>query len=449
MSDQSAPTSFIKPDVETKEDTKAGNYFVSNYPPFSFWGEEDVPCVESLLNSPTPGKAPLGLYYHVPFCRKRCHFCYFRVYTDKNSADIRRYLAATMQELRQYTDKSYLQGRKPKYVYFGGGTPSYLSAQQLMELTDEMKAILPWDEAEEVTFECEPGTLSEKKLDVIKNFGVTRLSLGIENFNDHVLETNGRAHRSAEVFKAYEYARSLGYDNINVDLIAGMLEETEENWVDCIQRVKDLSPDCITIYQMEIPFNTTIYKSMKDQGKLTAPVADWPTKRRWTDYAFRELESAGYTVTSAYTAVKNPESTKFVYRDRLWTGSDMISLGVASFGHLGGIHYQNLVHIEEYISKIEQGETPVRRALMTNQEERFIRELILQFKLGRVSLSYFEGKFGQNVEERFRSILDELKHNESLSRNGDDLVLSREALLKVDSLLHRFFLPKHQDSRYV
>ena len=449
MSDQSAPTSFIKPDVETKEDTKAGNYFVSNYPPFSFWGEEDVPCVESLLNSPTPGKAPLGLYYHVPFCRKRCHFCYFRVYTDKNSADIRRYLAATMQELRQYADKPYLQGRKPKYVYFGGGTPSYLSAQQLMELTDEMKAILPWDEAEEVTFECEPGTLSEKKLDVIKNFGVTRLSLGIENFNDHVLETNGRAHRSAEVFKAYEYARGLGYDNINVDLIAGMLEETEENWVDCIQRVKDLSPDCITIYQMEIPFNTTIYKSMKDQGKLTAPVADWPTKRRWTDYAFRELESAGYTVTSAYTAVKNPESTKFVYRDRLWTGSDMISLGVASFGHLGGIHYQNLVHIEEYISKIEQGETPVRRALMTNQEERFIRELILQFKLGRVSLSYFEGKFGQNVEERFRSILDELKHNESLSRNGDDLVLSREALLKVDSLLHRFFLPKHQDSRYV
>ena len=449
MSDQSAPTSFIKPDVETKEDTKAGNYFVSNYPPFSFWGEEDVPCVESLLNSPTPGKAPLGLYYHVPFCRKRCHFCYFRVYTDKNSADIRRYLAATMQELRQYANKPYLQGRKPKYVYFGGGTPSYLSAQQLMELTDEMKAILPWDEAEEVTFECEPGTLSEKKLDVIKNFGVTRLSLGIENFNDHVLETNGRAHRSAEVFKAYEYARGLGYDNINVDLIAGMLEETEENWVDCIQRVKDLSPDCITIYQMEIPFNTTIYKSMKDQGKLTAPVADWPTKRRWTDYAFRELESAGYTVTSAYTAVKNPESTKFVYRDRLWTGSDMISLGVASFGHLGGIHYQNLVHIEEYISKIEQGETPVRRALMTNQEERFIRELILQFKLGRVSLSYFEGKFGQNVEERFRSILDELKQKESLSRNGDDLVLSREALLKVDSLLHRFFLPKHQDSRYV
>ena len=194
-----------------------------------------------------------------------------------------------------------------------------------------MKSILPWDEAEEVTFECEPGTLSEKKLEAIKNFGVTRLSLGIENFDDHILETNGRAHRSKEVFRAYEFARQLGFDNINADLISGMLEETDDNWSDCIDQVIDLSPDCVTIYQMEVPFNTTIFKSMKEQGKLAAPVADWRTKRRWVDEAYGRLESAGYTVSSAYTAVKNPEKTKFIYRDRLWSGADMVALGVASF----------------------------------------------------------------------------------------------------------------------
>lgn len=440
---------FVKPDMETKEDTKAGNYFVSNYPPFSFWNEEDVPCVESLLESPESGTAPLGLYYHVPFCRKRCHFCYFRVYTDKNSADIRRYLAATMKELRRYAEKPYLAGRKPKYVYFGGGTPSYLSAQQLTELTDEMKAILPWDEAEEVTFECEPGTLSEKKLEVIKNFGVTRLSLGIENFSDHVLEINGRAHRSAEVFRAYDYARSLGFDNINVDLIAGMLEETEENWADSVRQLIDLSPDCVTIYQMEVPFNTTIYKSMKEQGKLNAPVADWPTKRRWVDYAFGELEAVGYVVTSAYTAVKDPENTKFVYRDRLWTGADMVSLGVASFGHLGGIHYQNLTHIDQYVETLERDDSPIRRALLTTEEERFLRELILQFKLGRVSLAYFRDKFGEDVAARFAEILTDLQQAGDLTCEEDHLVLSRDALLRVDSLLHRFFLPQHRDARYV
>ena len=442
-------STFIKPDYQTEDETKAGNYFVSNYPPFSFWNDEDVPCVSSLINSPSPGNAPLGVYYHVPFCRKRCHFCYFKVYTDKNSNDIRIYLSATMEELKSYADKPYFKGRKPKFVYFGGGTPSYLSAKQLIELTDEMKKILPWDEAEEVTFECEPGTLSEKKLEVIKQFGVTRLSLGVENFNDHILQTNGRAHRSKEVFSAYEFARGLGFDNINIDLIAGMLEETDENWTECVERVVDLSPDCVTIYQMEVPFNTGIFKTMKEEGKLSAPVADWPTKRRWVSEAYAKLEEAGYTVTSAYTAVKNPDSTKFIYRDRLWAGADMVGVGVSSFGHLGGIHYQNLTNIDSYCDSVEAGKAPVRRALMTTEEERFIRELILQWKLGRVNNNYFLKKFGISISERYAPILTQWKERGDLRREGDYLVLSRDALLRIDSMLQGFFLPDHRDARYV
>jgi oxygen-independent coproporphyrinogen-3 oxidase len=402
-----------------------------------------------MINSPSQGTAPLGIYYHVPFCRKRCHFCYFKVYTDKNSNDVRRYLSATIEELRTYSESPYLQGRKPKFVYFGGGTPSYLSAQQLTELTDQMKAILPWDEAEEVTFECEPGTLSEKKLSVIKEFGVTRLSLGVENFNDHILGINGRAHRSKEVFRAYEFARGLGFDNINIDLIAGMLEETDENWSDCVDQVVDLSPDCVTIYQMEVPFNTGIFKNMKEEGKLTAPVADWPTKRRWVAEAYEKLEQAGYTITSAYTAVKNPKTTKFIYRDRLWSGADMVGLGVSSFGHLGGIHYQNITNIDHYCDSVEAKKAPVRRALMTQEEERFIRELILQWKLGRVDKKYFQKKFGISVTERFSLIITKWKENGDLIEEGDYLVLIRDALLRVDSLLHQFFLPHHQDARYV
>ncbi len=442
-------STFIKPDRETREETKAGNYFIANYPPFSFWKEDDLPCVDSLLKSPMPGTSPLGLYYHVPFCRKRCHFCYFRVYTDKNSGDVRRYLDATMAELQDYAESPYLAGRKPKFVYFGGGTPSYLSAQQLTELTDRMKALMPWDEVEEVTFECEPGTLTEKKIQAIRDFGVTRLSLGIENFSDHILETNGRAHRSGEVFRAFQWARDAGIENINIDLIAGMLEETDENWADCIDQVLDLSPDCVTIYQMEVPFNTTLYQGMKKEGKLTAPVADWPTKRRWVSQAFARLEEAGYSVTSTCTAVKNPEKTRFLYRDQLWGGADMVALGVASFGHLGGIHYQNLTHFEEYCSTVESGGNFLRRALLTTEEERFIREFILQWKLGTVRPSYFKEKFGIDVTARYADLFGEWKREGILHEEPDRLSLSREALLQVDSLLHQFFLPQHQDARYV
>src|SRR5262245_56254627 len=110
-----------------QRETTAGNYFVSNYPPFSFWKPEFVPEFAARLDkAPRPG-TPLGLYVHIPFCRKRCHFCYFKVYTDKDSAEIRGYLDALLQELALYAGRSFVGGRKPAFVYFGGGTPSYLS----------------------------------------------------------------------------------------------------------------------------------------------------------------------------------------------------------------------------------------------------------------------------------------------------------------------------------
>src|SRR5439155_207434 len=209
-----------------------------------------------------------------------------------------------------------------------GGTPSYLSVEQLKHLTSAMKALLPWSEAEEVTFEAEPGTLTDHKLKAIRELGITRLSLGVENFDDHILEINGRAHHSKEIARAYTYAREVGFPQINIDLIAGMVEETESNWKECIRKTIDMSLDSVTIYEMEIPYNTTIYQQMKAGGKLVAPVADWETKRHWVDYAFQELEGAGYKVASAYTAVKDPARIRFLYRHRLGSGAALLGLGV-------------------------------------------------------------------------------------------------------------------------
>src|SRR5215471_16879676 len=286
--------------IPAEKDTTVGNYFVSNYPPFSFWKPERVSEVTAALNrEPAPG-TPLGVYLHIPFCRKRCHFCYFRVYTDKDATAIKAYLDLAIRELQLYSAQPFLGGRKPQFVYFGGGTPSYLSESQLQRLTGEMKALLPWDEAEEVTFECEPGTLSDHKLKTIREVGVTRLSLGVENFNDHILDINGRAHRSREIRRAYQFARELDFPQINIDLIAGMVEETEENWRDCVRQTLEFAPDSVTIYQMEVPYNTKIYQEMKAQGRLVAPVADWQTKRHWVSYGFSELEKAGYTISSGY-----------------------------------------------------------------------------------------------------------------------------------------------------
>jgi oxygen-independent coproporphyrinogen-3 oxidase len=434
--------------LAVQEETTAGNYFISNYPPYSFWNRERVAEAHAALDRPPRSGAPLGIYLHIPFCRKRCHFCYFKVYTGKDSAEIDAYLDAVVRELTLYAEKPFIGERKPTFIYFGGGTPSYISTRQLSHVVDAMHRLLAWDQAKEITFECEPGTITEGKLEILKQMGVTRLSLGIENFDDRILETNGRAHGSKEIDASYRNARAIGFPQINIDLIAGMVGETEANWRDCVRRTIALEPDSVTIYQMEVPFNTTISKEMRVLGQDVAPVANWPTKRHWVDYAFSELQAAGYTISSAYTAVKDPARSRFLYRDLLWTGADMIGLGVASFSHVNGTHFQNEHEWDPYIARVHEGRLPIYRALTPNQEELMIREFILQMKLGRVRVDYFRDKFGVDVRERFSSSLDHLNKEGLLQVEPENLLLNRDGLLQVDRLLYEFFLPQHRGARY-
>lgn len=442
------PQPPVRPPPLQKE-TTVGNYFVANYPPFSFWKPERVSELEAALQRPPAPGTDLGLYVHIPFCRKRCHFCYFKVYTDKDSAAIRSYLDAMIEELALYSTQPFIGGRKPSFVYFGGGTPSYLSVEQLKHLTGALQQHLPWDQIEEVTFECEPGTLTEHKLKAIRELGVTRLSLGVENFDDHILEINGRAHHGREIARAYAAARDACFPQINIDLIAGMVEETEDNWQACLRKTIEMAPDSVTIYEMEVPYNTTIYQRMKAEGKLVAPVADWETKRRWVGQGFAALEQAGYTVASAYTAVRDKQTARFLYRDRLWAGADLLALGVASFGHIGGVHYQNHHDFDPYLEQIRRGERPIYRALTPTPEERFIREFVLQLKLGCVSRAYFLGKFGTDPAVRFAEPLRRLQDWGFLALAGDAIQINRDGLLQIDRLLPEFFLPEHRGARYV
>ena len=432
-----------------QERTGVGSYFVANYPPFSAWSDGAVDEARGALNAP-PGPVPLGLYLHIPFCRKRCHFCYFRVYTNKNARQVEDYLDLLIREWEMYAEAPAIAGRPVHFIYFGGGTPSFLSTAQLEGLVSRLKARGDWSAAAEITFECEPGTLSESKLAALRGFGVTRLSLGVENFDDRILEINGRAHRSPEIMRVFQHARSLDFPQINIDLIAGMMGETDDNWRACIERTLALSPDSVTIYQMELPYNTTISANLlKGSSALDAPVADWPQKRRWVQEAFAALEAAGYTVGSAYTAVKNPAKTTFVYRDRLWEGADLLGLGVASFGHINGVHVQNLDTWERYEAAVNGNQLPLSRAYRPSLDERLIREFILQLKRGSVRPSYFAAKYAVDPLVRFAAELDSLHAEGFLAeRSAERVALTREGLMRVDSLLHRFFLPEHRGIRY-
>jgi oxygen-independent coproporphyrinogen-3 oxidase len=426
--------------------TEVGSYFIANYPPFSQWTADALPEVKRALGSP-PADVPLGLYLHIPFCRKRCKFCYFRVYTDKNAHEVEQYVAALSREIEIVSRLPVMGGRPFRFVYFGGGTPSFLSAKQLTSLVDRLRANINWDHAEEVTFECEPGTLSEPKIHKLKQLGITRLSLGVENFSDAVLEENGRAHLSGEVYKSWQWIQDAGFPETNIDLISGMVGETWDNWRDNIRRTIDLSPDSVTIYQMELPFNT-VYSQGILGHRIETPVADWPTKRAWLDYAFDELLASGYSVSSAYTVVKDTSKVNFSYRDNLWRGSDLLATGVASFGHVSGIHYQNLPDWPQYVGSLERGELPLGRGLKPSRHQLLIREMILQLKTGRLDADYFRHKFGTEILDEWADVWRQYQDEGYVEIDGDEIRLTRAGLLHADGLLPTFFEPEFRGARY-
>jgi coproporphyrinogen III oxidase-like Fe-S oxidoreductase len=427
--------------------TEVGNYFVSNYPPFSQWKPEFVGQALAALDEAARVDDPLGLYIHIPFCRKRCKFCYFKVYTDKNSSEIEVYLDALIKENELYSRTKGFQGRQLRFAYFGGGTPSYVSEKQLHYLVEGLNRHVSWENAEEVTFECEPGTLQKSKLETLKQIGVTRLSLGIEHFDDQILEANGRAHLSPEIYRAYDWARAVGFPQINIDLIAGMMGESEEKWRDTVRRAIELEPDSVTIYQMELPYNTVISQEMIKQGSAS-PIADWATKRRWLNYAFEQFQERGYEVASATTVVTTRKPCRFIYTDALWHGGDMIGLGVSSFSHFGGVNFQNVHNFEEYVRILKTDFLPLLRAVSLAPKQLLIREMILQLKTGRLETGYFLEKFGVDVWNEFRSVYERFEADRLLDKQNGTIELTRRGLLEVDEILWEFFEPELKTVRY-
>ena len=170
-------------------------------------------------------------------------------------------------------------------------------------------------------------------------------------------------------------------------------------------------------------------------------VADWPTKREWVGWAFDRFVERGYSVSSGYTLVRDPARVHFRYRDMLWEGSDLVALGVASFGHLSGLHYQNAPHWDDYLAAVEGGRLPIARGLVPTKRELLVRELVLGLKKGALDVERLRRKFGVDPLAEWAGAWRGLADEGFLDAVAPRPVLSRRGLLQVDALLHRFFDP--------
>lgn len=417
-----------------------GDYFVPSYPPMSAHTEIQGCELQSLLSQPL-SESSLGLYVHIPFCLNKCDFCNNVSYTGAQDDVVHAYVDAIAKEAALYGNHSAIRGRTVLCVYFGGGTPSMLSVDQLTRLIDGMQTAIPWKGVKEVSFECAPRSVRAHFLESLVTHGVTRLSIGVQSFNNLLLKLNGRIHYAEDILRAYHTVRAIGFNSVNVDLMVGLLGETEVEWRDTVHRVLELNPDSVTVYQTEVGHDSQLFRD-STENRLPTPLVSWEQKHARAAYAFSELEKAGYTVVSGYTAVKDPVKHRFLYEDQLWRNGDILGLGLSSLGYLNGIHYQNAVTLESYESGLCQGNLPLKRANALTETDRFVREFILQLKLGTVSLQKLREKFNLDPFRAFSNPLESLESEGYLTVSKSEVRLTRNGLVRLDRLLSRFFYPE-------
>jgi oxygen-independent coproporphyrinogen-3 oxidase len=424
----------------------AGNYFVAAYPPFSCWSAAMAPAARCQLDAPRPADAPFLLYVHVPFCAHRCDYCYYLSTARHTRPQMVEYLAALLRELTLYRESPAFAGRRPGGVYVGGGTPSLLPADDIARLLDGLRGRFPWSAAEEVTFECAPRSTTVAKLAALRRAGVNRLSLGVQQLDDDVLRANGRVHLVADVERAWGEVRAAGFDEVNIDLIAGLVGETDDSFRRSLDRVVGMGPDAVTVYQLEVPLNTPLYRSLA-AGTGAGALPTWAEKRARAAYAFDRLAEAGYARRSAYAAARG-RHRRFAYQEDQYRGADLVGLGASAISYVGGLHYQNVASLDGYLGAVAGGGLPVGRAYRLTRDEQVVREFVLQLKLGRVEAGRFRERFGVEIADRFADTLHDLAGRGWLTFDRGAVALSRDGLLRADGLLTAFYLPEHRGVRY-
>lgn len=242
----------------------------------------------------------IGLYIHIPFCRQKCYYCDFVSFANRDDM-IERYVNCVKQEIIQYAQENKVMSDhnlEPKYIlktiYIGGGTPSAIPERYIVEILETVKENFEIKDDAEITIEVNPGTVNEEKLKIYKKIGINRLSIGLQSTDNNMLKQIGRIHSYEEFLTTYKLARSVGFDNINVDLMIGLPNQKVSHIKNSLEKIvglKPVEPEHISVYSLIVEDNTPIEK-MLNTGKLKLPDEEIERNMYW--YVKNFLELNGY-----------------------------------------------------------------------------------------------------------------------------------------------------------
>ena len=360
-----------------------------------------------------------GLYIHLPFCKQKCNYCDFASFAGQEQR-IDFYLSALEKEAKNSPIKQF------QTLYIGGGTPSLLSAKQIEKLAGIItKQFGPIEDFEESTFEANPESLTKEKLEVLKQVGFNRISIGLQSFNDAELKTLGRVHNAAQFLNAYQIAREEEFNNINVDLIAGLPGQTFESFKSSLQRLLDLKPAHLSVYGLQIEEGTPFFEQgiVCDQLLMRKMLEE--TRKILTAKGYHHYEISNFALPG-YEARHNTH---------YWDNGEYVGLGSSAASYVKGIRCQNTPDIKAYIEKTERGESPVVFSEELTGKEKEGETLLLSLrKLDGVELSAVQEKmFGAEIRKHLQGGL--------LERDGKKVKLSQEGLFLANEVFCSFVPP--------
>jgi len=374
---------------------------------------------------------PLGLYLHIPFCRQRCDFCafYLEIYRESRAET---FVQSLMQEIERSGQRHVAANRPVQSVYFGGGTPTVLTATQLTAILSEIHKHFTLASDCEITVEAHPSTISEQGLGQLYRAGVTRMSFGAESMEDGDLARIGRPGAVSETITAVTQARATGFTNINLDVMYGLPGQSLESWQRTMARCLALNPTHLSCYALTVEANTKLADNIHRQ-RSQAP--DEGLQIEMDEAAQRMLGNAGY---ERYE-ISNYARPGYACRHNLlyWTSGEYLGLGPSAQSYLDGTRFGNVADLAAYETSLAENRLPIEDRARLSEEEQLRDAVIFGLRLIRGIPSHSLHQHAANYGHA--AITAQLFAQQLIEEDGEHSRLSGRGRLQADTIAEQLY----------
>lgn len=361
----------------------------------------------------------IGIYVHIPFCKRKCYYCDFISYSNKDSK-IEEYIEAVKKEIELQKIKSEITT-----VYIGGGTPSYIDSKYIKEIIAEIQKKNVSENAE-ITIEVNPGTVSLEKLKDYKETGINRLSIGLQSIQDELLKQIGRIHDFEQFLETYKMAREVGFNNINVDLMLGLPNQRIKDLKESLENILQLDPEHISVYSLIVEDGTPMANKI-ESGDLDLPEEELERNMYW--YIKSTLELNGYKHYEISNFAKKGYESK--HNINCWNQKEYVGIGVAAHSYRDITRYSNTESLGEYIRNVKKENLERNRIIHEIQKEDDTKKeyMILGLRqIDGIQIGKFKAKFGDNPIYLFRNELKKLSDENLISVDEDNIKLTNKGI---------------------